>query len=134
MKKIKSICIIDDDPITVFGIKKILKSVIECDNVSSYKNGKEAIDGIRAKFEENNELPEIIFLDINMPIMDGWQFLEEFITIPMDQKVRVNIVTSSIDPLDKQKSDYFKQQTHHHIDFNNKPIKKDEISQITTTA
>ncbi len=134
MRKINSICIIDDDPITVFGIKKILGLVVVCDMVSTYANGKLAIDGIKKALEEDQMVPEVIFLDINMPIMDGWQFLEEFITLQMEQTVRINIVTSSIDSVDREKWEYFKSKSQHVITFNNKPIKKNDIALITKVA
>lgn len=134
MTKINSICIIDDDPITVFGIKKILSNVVVCDLVSTFANGKLAIDGIKNTLEQNKMVPEVIFLDINMPIMDGWQFLEEFISLSMHQKVRINIVTSSIDAADREKWKYFKSRSQHTITFNNKPIKKDDIALITKVA
>ncbi len=134
MKKIRSICIIDDDPITVFGINRLLKSIDICDDIRTYNNGKVAIDGIKELLKENKEIPEVIFLDINMPIMDGWQFLEEFISLHFEKKVRINIITSSIDPFDLQRCDRFKAITHHVIEFNNKPISRQEIQEITKVA
>jgi CheY-like chemotaxis protein len=134
MTKINSIGIIDDDPITVFGIKKILNSLDICSNISAYANGKEAIDGIRELIAKNQAVPEVIFLDINMPIMDGWQFLEEFISLPLKKRIRINIVTSSIDPLDKQNWEYYKSRTQHILDFKNKPLGKKELSEITKAA
>ena len=134
MKKIKFIGIIDDDPITVFGIKKMLNTVVECETIEAYQNGKIAFDSINKKFMGNEDIPEIIFLDINMPIMDGWQFLEEFLKLPIKQRVRINIVTSSIDLFDKNKWEYFKDKTHHVITFNNKPIKRHVIAEITKVA
>ncbi|MGB5497552.1 MAG: response regulator, partial [Maribacter sp.] len=82
MKIINSIFIIDDDPITVFGIRKMLGSTVDFNTISTYGNGKLAIDGIKNVLNETRAVPEVIFLDINMPIMDGWQFLEEFIVLP----------------------------------------------------
>lgn len=135
MKVFNAICIIDDDPITVFGIKKMLSSVIECDNISTYYNGKLAIDDLRIKLEGGEQnMPEVIFLDINMPIMDGWQFLEEFITVPIEKKIRINIVTSSIDPFDIKQAEFFKTKTHHTIEFNSKPMTRNIIQEITKKA
>lgn len=134
MRKINFISIVDDDPIMVFGIKKMLLSEVDCGLVESYQNGKLAIDSIKSCIREKRRLPEIIFLDINMPIMDGWQFLEEFIGLPITKKVRINIVTSSIDPHDLQLWESYSKQTHHVITFNNKPIKKHEIAAITKVA
>lgn len=134
MKKINSVCIIDDDPIVIFGIKKMLKTVVDCDTIFTYGNGKIALEGIREMIRENKEVPSLIFLDINMPIMDGWQFLEEFITLQLDKIVYINIVTSSIDPSDKLKSENFKSRTHHTIEYKTKPIRRNEIEEITNAA
>lgn len=134
MTKIKYIGIVDDDPITVFGIRKMLNSTVECEQIDTYKNGKIAFDDICEKLKHNQTLPEIIFLDINMPIMDGWQFLEAFLNLPIEHKVRINIVTSSIDPYDVEKWESYKNRTHHLITFNNKPIRPHEIAQITKVA
>jgi CheY-like chemotaxis protein len=134
MKKINAICIIDDDPITVFGIKKMLNSMEITDVIKTYVNGKEAIDDMIAMLEKKDQIPEVIFLDINMPIMDGWQFLEKFIELPVDKKIRINIVTSSIDPYDRQQWENYKSKTEHIIDFINKPIRKGDIIEITRAA
>lgn len=134
MKKIDSICVIDDDPITIFGIKKMLDTLDVCDSITTYSNGKQAIDGIRDCIASGQQVPDILFLDINMPIMDGWQFLEEFIAIPIQKTVRINIVTSSIDPFDQKNWEYYKEKTHHLIDFKQKPIRQKDIEEITRAA
>lgn len=134
MKKINSICIIDDDPITVFGMRKLLDSTITYDTLNTFVNGKLAIDCIKKTIEDNQEIPEVIFLDINMPIMDGWQFLEEFITLPIEHKVRINIITSSIDSKDEKNWKLFQSKTHHTVTYNNKPIRKHEIADMTKVA
>ena len=112
----------------------MLTLVVDCDSIKTYGNGKLAIDAIIDMMEDDTKIPEVIFLDINMPIMDGWQFLEEFIALPIQQKVRINIVTSSIDPHDKENWEYYKDKTHHTITYNHKPIRKKEIADITKVA
>lgn len=124
MKKLKSIFIVDDDPITVFGIKKVLKPVAQCDDVQIFQNGKEAFDALIERSAMGRGIPEVIFLDINMPVMDGWDFLEELINLGLEQRITINMITSSIDPQDYQKWNTFKDRCHHVLNFRNKPIFK----------
>ena len=102
MKKIDSLCIIDDDPISIFGMKLIIKEFDFCDNISIYNNGEEAITGLVELTKEGKKLPSVIFLDLNMPIMDGWEFLDDFAKIPCNNRdyVTLYILSSSIDPRD----------------------------------
>ncbi|WP_291967169.1 response regulator [Maribacter sp.] len=134
MKKINDITIIDDDAITVFGLRKLISSSVDCSSIESYDNGKIALDAMTEFFENGQKIPQVIFLDINMPIMDGWEFLEAFIKIPIKDKIRINIVTSSIDPFDKKQWENYKSKSHHLITFNQKPIDRNKISEITQVA
>lgn len=128
-----AIFIVDDDPITVFGIKKMLQSLYPQRPIHTFPNGKQALDAVKAAMV-SGRLPEVIFLDINMPIMDGWQFLEAFIRLPVDLPIRVNIVTSSIDPFDYNQWQHFKSRSRHIIDFRNKPLRREELAAITRAA
>lgn len=134
MMKINSVCIIDDDPIVVFGMRKMLDAFVSYDNLYTYGNGKLALDGIKQMMLENQELPQVIFLDINMPIMDGWQFLKEFIALPIENKVTINIVTSSIDSADRKNWELYKTKTQHTLTYNRKPIRREELVEITKAA
>ncbi|SEM26362.1 Response regulator receiver domain-containing protein [Maribacter orientalis] len=131
MTKISDITIIDDDAIMVFGLRKLISCTVDCNSIISYGNGLLAYDGIKKKLEQKAPIPQIIFLDINMPIMDGWEFLEAFIKLPISDKIRINIVTSSIDPFDKQQWEFYKNKSHHLITFNQKPIDRNTIEEIT---
>ena len=104
MGKLKSSCIIDDDDIFIYGTKKIMKKIEFCDEILVFNNGQEAIDGLKLLAEQNKKLPNVIFLDLNMPIMDGWEFLEDFIKIPNNNRkhVTIYVISSSIDPMDIQ--------------------------------
>ena len=102
MSLIDNTCIIDDDPICVFGLKRTLKEVNFCKNIIVYNNGLEAINGFNELLEQGEKLPSIVFLDLNMPIMDGWDFLEDFGKIPNANRdnVSIYIISSSVDPRD----------------------------------
>ena len=111
----------------------MLNLTVNCDNIISYTNGKLAIEGIKAMLKATAKVPELIFLDINMPIMDGWEFLEAFIALPIRQKVQINIVTSSIDVLDLQNYERYKEKTEHILSYTHKPIHKALLKEITKT-
>ncbi|MET6991761.1 hypothetical protein [Sediminicola arcticus] len=48
-------------------------------------------------------LPEVIFLDLNMPVIDGWEFLDEFAKLDIPEKIDIYVVGSSLDIRDKEK-------------------------------
>ncbi|MCK0189432.1 response regulator [Arenibacter sp. F20364] len=103
--KIETVCIIDDDPIFVYGTKVLLNyNGSFCSTVIVHEDGKEALDSLTAMVKSGEQLPDVIFLDLNMPVMDGWEFLDEFVRLPLKNKPRVYIVSSSIDNLDIEKA------------------------------
>ncbi|SHG22120.1 CheY chemotaxis protein or a CheY-like REC (receiver) domain [Flavobacterium segetis] len=102
----KEIWIIDDDGIYQIIAKKIIQRSELFSKISSFKNGQEAFDNLFAAIEKGASLPDIILLDINMPIMDGWEFMEEIIKLESRylKDIAVYIVSSSIAVEDKNKS------------------------------
>ncbi len=104
MKKIDIACIIDDDPIFVFGAKKIMQYADFCTAFMIFHNGSEALINLKSIISAGDQLPDIILLDLNMPVMDGWQFLEEFTKIKTAKKITIYIITSSVDPADVLKA------------------------------
>ncbi|MCK0157439.1 response regulator [Cellulophaga sp. F20128] len=102
MKKISSSCIIDDDQIFVYGTRRIMKDANFCETIHVFENGLDAINALKKMIVDGIELPRLIFLDLNMPIMDGWEFLEDFLKIPNNirEQVTIFIISSSIDPRD----------------------------------
>ncbi|SDL66561.1 response regulator [Kriegella aquimaris] len=105
MKKFESTCIIDDDPIFIYGTKRVMKEVGFCNKIMVFNNGQDAIEALTEMVGQNKELPEIIFVDLNMPIMNGWEFLEDFVKIPNKNRkaVTVYIISSSVDPRDLER-------------------------------
>ncbi|MBO0342794.1 response regulator [Muricauda lutimaris] len=130
MKTVSCIFIVDDDPITVFGIKKMLKSVVICDDIQIFQNGQEAYEAVKERKENGRIIPEVIFLDINMPIMDGWDFLDEIIALDINEHIVINMITSSIDPMDYEKWNGFKDRCPYTLNFKNKPIFKIESNDL----
>lgn len=130
MRRINSIFIVDDDPITIFGIKKMLSLVVDCPKVETYGNGKEALSAIKELLGDGEPMPDVMFLDVNMPIMDGWQFLEEFTALPITQRIKINVITSSIDPYDQEKWAYYQSLCDHDITYNSKPVHKMVVAEM----
>ena len=76
-----NISIVDDDKIYQFTAKKIVESIGITNTIQPFYNGEEAINFLRENIDKSELIPDIIFLDINMPIKGGWNFLEDFIEI-----------------------------------------------------
>ena len=102
MNNLKSICIIDDDHIFVYGVKRLINDVKLCDNLIVYENGVDALEDIQSMVQGGKKLPKVIFLDLNMPMMNGWEFLDEFLKIEHEDthQTLVYIMSSSVNPED----------------------------------
>lgn len=94
---IKTAWIIDDDEIYKYGFRKFVSMKEYCPNIFDFKNGKEALEYLTDSSKIEN-LPDIIFLDIDMPVMDGWGFVDEFRKLKgtIDKKITLLMVTSSL--------------------------------------
>ncbi|HLF51544.1 response regulator [Flavobacterium sp.] len=128
MKLVKTIAIIDDDDIFVYITKKAVEQTNIVQQIKVFGNGKDAIDFFKENVDNPDLLPEIILLDLSMPIMDGWQFLDEYskIKYKIGKKIIIYIVTSSISPDDMRRAKKIDAVS----DFIIKPITKDKLIEI----
>lgn len=106
MKKINTFCIIDDDDIYQFTTAHLLKKMDLVNKIILFSNGLKAINFLKEEIGNIENIPDVLFLDINMPVMDGWEFLEEYLRIkPMIPKtVAIYMVSSSVDEKDVLKA------------------------------
>lgn len=117
------VLIIDDDSIVLFIQEKMLKKYGVTDAPIPFQDANKAIAFLRVQESEDIFL---ILLDINMPGMNGWDFLDEIKAMEISEKVFVLLVTSSIDSYDKEKAEKYKNV----ISFIEKPISADNCIKI----
>lgn len=123
---LKTVALVDDDPIYTNAFKNLLVPWQIANPFLFFTNGKDALDFMQVK--EVSALPDILLLDLNMPMMNGWQFLENYLKLEskIEKKISIYLVSSSIwedDLLRARKNLLVKE-------FISKPIFKDKLLQI----
>ncbi len=131
MARFRSVLLVEDDPITILVCDRIIKMNAFSEVVKSCENGKVAMDYLNASKSGNDGVifPEIIFLDINMPVMNGWDFLEEFEKSKdsLPYMPRIFILSSTVDP-----EDYSRAKAYTSVEnFISKPLSKESLDLIT---
>jgi CheY-like chemotaxis protein len=127
-KKLNCILLIDDDEATNFIHKLVIKKADCAKEVVTMESGYDALDYLTKTKNGVYPQPDIIFLDINMPAMDGWEFLQEYAKLEEDQKGHVVLVmlTTSLNPDDEAKA----KNINHVNGFKNKPLSTEMIMDI----
>ena len=128
MKTINNMTLIDDDEVFVFLTKKAIERTHLVELIRVFSNGLDAIDFLREHRDNVDALPEIILLDLSMPIMDGWQFLDQFSKLApkIDKKIIIYLCSSSISPNDIQLAKKNSLVTDYVI----KPITKEKLIEL----
>jgi CheY-like chemotaxis protein len=130
--KYATVMLIDDSEIDNFINHKMIEGCNFSDHVYIHTSSKSALEFLknieRIETSNGNLLPEIIFLDINMPIMDGFQFVDEFekLSTKLTEKSKIVILTTSINPSDFEVSKKYKNV----IKFINKPLTHQVLNTI----
>ncbi|MES2650386.1 MAG: response regulator [Bacteroidota bacterium] len=121
-----NLLVIDDDDINVFIIKKIVEKTGFDIEMVARNNGQQAIDYINETIAQNNPLPRLVLIDINMPVMNGWEFIEAYEALGIEQKVDMYILSSSVYENDIEKTKSYKAVKG----FISKPLSMERLTEL----
>ena len=130
-KKYRTVMLIDDNEIDNLINQKMIEAAAVTENIYTHTGAKSAIEFLKnmEKLEMADQvLPDVIFLDIHMPLMDGFQFLDEFdkLTNIAKKKCKIVMLTSSINPQDFNRSKKYENVRL----YLNKPLSHDSIIKL----
>jgi two-component system, chemotaxis family, chemotaxis protein CheY len=96
------VALVDDDKIFQLTASKTIRALQLSDNILQFENGEEALKYLVDNAGISENLPDVIFLDINMPFVDGWMFLQDYAALKqnLSKEISIYMVSSSIDPRD----------------------------------
>jgi CheY-like chemotaxis protein len=122
----KQVFLIDDDEVFVFLTKKVIERSEAEVSLFTFPNGQEGLDHLTSIANDPALLPDVILLDLNMPVMDGWEFLKAYQKLRFAKKIVLYIVTSSISPYEVDRAKHIKEVR----EFIVKPIAKEKFKEI----
>ena len=125
IQKLDSVMLIDDDKITIFLQKNVFEKLAYANKILTYDYANNALEFLKSGIE----IPELILLDLNMPEMDGWDFLAQFKKMKLNIIPKIFILTSSISSVDLKRAQSIKEVTG----FLSKPLNEDKLSTIMQT-
>lgn len=123
-----NILLVDDDELYLYLMEKTIHQLSKDLVVTTFTDGEQAVEYISKCTEEKVELPEVIFLDINMPFLDGWGFLNEFKKLKpkIINNINIYMVSSSMRESDVKRASNFEELTGYVV----KPVNKDQLAEI----
>ncbi|MBQ4914666.1 response regulator [Maribacter sp. MMG018] len=132
MDKKSNVLLVDDDELYLYLMEKTIKEMTQDIEVNSFTDGEQAVEFVSKCTKEKKTLPKVIFLDINMPFLDGWGFLAEFkkLKSKIEQQINIYIVSSSVRESDIKKAAEYEELTDYMI----KPIDRKKLAGIFTKA
>ncbi|MBM9577239.1 response regulator [Leptospira sp. 201903070] len=127
-KKVSCILLIDDNNSDNYFHERVIRKGNFADQVVAKQSGESALDYLRGRSTSSDPRPDLIFLDINMPGMNGWEFLKEYDLLPeeLQGKMVVVMLTTSDNPDDRAKAKEFGILS----DFKTKPLTETMLQEI----
>lgn len=119
--------LIDDDEITNFAVDAILSRVQSIESYEIKDNGWDALEFLKAR-QGRDQFPDVIFVDLNMPEMDGFEFIERYQDAfwAQHQSTKVNVLSSSVSEKDRQRSLSYSCVT----EYTYKPLTEKKLAEI----
>jgi CheY-like chemotaxis protein len=126
--KLNCVLVIDDDEPTNFLNQIIVENSGCAEHVKAVQSGQEALEYLTTREKDKCPRPDLIFLDINMPAMNGWEFLEKYKSLNKEEqgKIMVVMLTTSLFPEDKVKAEEMPEVSG----FENKPLTPEKLDRI----
>lgn len=127
---IDSILLIDDSKYDLFLAEDLIRDYCQVKEVVCVESAQKGLDYLKSKENSPNELPQIILLDIKMPFMDGFDFLNVYNTLSetIKENCKIYMLSSSLDPTDINKA----KRNENVIDFFEKPITEENFNKMVS--
>src|SRR6202007_3217024 len=123
MKKVNCILLIEDNEYINVYNRKVIEKLNVAERIEVIEDGSEGLNYLNSVLRHEKPDPDLIFLDINMPRMNGWEFIEEYLKIDRHPKTKIVILSTSPNPDDIKKYSSFKEI----LCFEKKPLTKEKI-------
>ena len=126
--RVPIVALVDDDKIFQLTASKTIRALQLSDNILQFENGEDALKYLVTNASNGDLLPDIIFLDINMPFVDGWMFLQDYASLKqnLSKEIAIYMVISSIDPRDIHRA----RSTPDVAEYVVKPLSKEKFIEL----
>ncbi|SKC58895.1 response regulator [Ohtaekwangia koreensis] len=126
------IALVDDDKVFQITASRTIMAAQLTDKILQFENGEDALIFLKHHAGDSETLPDYIFLDINMPFVDGWMFLEDYSLFKtnLSKKILIYMVSSSIDPRDVDRA----KQNENIREYIIKPVTREKFIELLSKA
>lgn len=124
----RTVALVDDDKIFQLTTSRTMQIAGLAENILQFDNGEDALLFLKEHAHQPDALPDVLFLDINMPMVDGWMFLEDYAVIKdsLRKPIWIYMVSSSIDPRDVSRA----HRNENIVDYIQKPVSREKLAEI----